>query len=875
MKLGDPRVWLRRSSQALLAAAGRIPPKWRLPVLTGVGILWLGLLAGLGWLFLGEREPELVIFDEAELEKAPYREYASLQLAFRAVSQGLPMQLVRRNGEKSPVRIMGPTEYLDILQTFKLVPPKLLKDIRKDAPDYLVSRDRYSPYAAYKAYAGNVQGMSADMLFEAGSLSGHIWLDKGFLEDADPEANAEDGSLLICGDSRDGEVCLAFLDEQHERRAGGESDISPDYRFIAATNSEQSARQEIALYRRLVAEAPQVLAALAREGLQAVSVEKVELRRNEKQSAPDCFVEVTVANTDPGQRDVDGIDLHCYILDDRGKPVQRIFIPGNERQRISAGRRPRTYTFELDDYGDAARRRQIKLLEGSYRLKIIPYACRLDGKQTRKLPNVGSELPEGVAFQNGVWMYNDAPLSLKDVPQIPSVDQEYAKVDEERLKAEMEARQPTLLRLATWVHNKTLRSLALSTPKITFSGKQKGILELTLTNMSDYKLFEANLVFAFVNAEGYPCRVMRFRSHANYPKPGEKREQALSFSDALSYFLLQEVQRGNMQLSIFAAEADFFDRPGSSVLERKDGKLQADVFAFYQRDGVWYHNWEALPAEAADCTEKPLFEPDVSPEDEEDIKARLARYQSWFQAQRDRLTPLVAARFVPQLSRNFWYRSEEGVREALWVDPSGGKDAWMLGDNRIPDDIVRDAGLEPWPRNEARKAAAETAGSPPAAAPAPSDGSGPATPAAADEDLTPESASAGGSGTPAAPAPEVAIAPSTPDGVPQSAASQPSRETITATAGLAESSAAHKTVFAIRFGNTAAAPARVSYRTFFLEGGKMFGRRESKLVITVPANGEQIVHLGSNKPELADIAARMRAGKVQMLVEIVDVDPAQ
>ena len=85
----------------LNAVLRRIPPKWRLPVLTGVGILWLGLLGGLGWLFLGEREPELVIFDEAELEKAPYREYASLQLAFRAVSQGSPMQLVRRNGEKA------------------------------------------------------------------------------------------------------------------------------------------------------------------------------------------------------------------------------------------------------------------------------------------------------------------------------------------------------------------------------------------------------------------------------------------------------------------------------------------------------------------------------------------------------------------------------------------------------------------------------------------------------------------------------------------------------------------------------------------------------------------------------------------------------
>ena len=859
----------------LNAVLRRIPPKWRLPVLTGVGILWLGLLGGLGWLFLGEREPELVIFDEAELEKAPYREYASLQLAFRAVSQGSPMQLVRRNGEKSPVRIMGPAEYLDILQTFKLVPPKLLKDIRKDAPDYLVSRDRYSPYAAYKAYAGNVQSMNADMLFEAGSLSGHIWLDKGFLEDAEPEANAEDGSLLICGDSRDGEVCLAFLDERHERRAAGESGISPDYRFIAATNSEQSARQEIALYRRLVAEEPKVLAALAREGLQAVKVEKVELRRNEKRGGTACFADVTVANTDPAQRDVEGVDLLCSILDAHGKPVERFYVQGNERQRISAGRRPRTYAIDLDTNGDARSMRQVKLLEGSYRLQVIPYACRLDGKQTRKLPNVGSELPEGVAFQNGVWMYDDAPLSLQDVPQFPSVDQNYADADAERLKAEMEARRPVVLRLATWLHNNTVRRLVQSASKTVFKNSDSARLNLTLTNTDAREIYMANLLLSFVNAEGYPCHLMAFRAVNGSLKPGAQQDLSMHFN-GLPYFLLQEVQRGNLTLSMYSSSISFMHGSSTRSLLDYEGKtLQADVLAFYQRDGVWYHDGTALPAEAAGCTEKPLIEPNISPEDEEDIKARHARYQSWFQAQRDRLTPLVAARFVPQLSRNFRYRSGERVREALWIDASGGRDIWMLDDNRIPDDIVRDAGLEPWSRNEARKAAAETAGSPPAAAPAPSDGSGPATPAAADEDLTPDSAPAEGGGTPAAPAPEVAIAPSTPDGAPQAAASQPSREIITATAGLAESSAAHKTVFAIRFGNTAAAPARVSYRTFFLEGGKMFGRRESKLIITVPANGEQIVHLGSNKPELADIAARMRAGKVQMLVEIVDVEPAQ
>lgn len=876
MKNIDPNVVLRR-----------IPPKWRLPFLTGVGILWLGLLAGLGWLFLGEREPELVIFDEAELEKTPYQDFVAAQLIFQAVSRGVPMQIIWRNGEKSPVRTMGPAEYLDRLQSFKLVPPKLLEDIRKDAPDYLVSWNRYNPYAAYKAYEGTVRGMTADKLFEAGSLSGHIWLDKEFLEDAEPEANAEDGSLLICGDSRNGEVCLAFLDAQHERRAKGETAIRPDYRFIAATNSEQSARQEIALYRRLASEQPQVLAALAREGLQAVKVEKMELRRNKKKSGPDCLLEVTVANTDPAQRDVDGIDLHCYILDDHGKPVQRIFIPGNERQRISAGRRPRTYTFELGDYGDATRSRQIKLLEGSYQLKIIPYACRLGGKQTRKLENSGSELPEGVSFRNGVWMYEDAPLSLKDVPQLLTVDQKYASADEKRLKAEMEARLPTILRLATWLHNKSMQSLALSAPKVTTSqNDQKARVVVTATNADTERTIRSvDIVFSFINAEGYPCNVQRFQFGMDLA-PGKQQELSINLDGSefsifnkkenrKLLFLLLEAERGNVILKVFPQKIWFSGHDQPPTLNYNDGKLQADPFAFYQRDGVWYHEGTALPAEAAECAEKALFAPEVSPEDIEDTQTRFDRHQAWLKEQFTRLAPQVSSRFAQYVPNHHNYRTIASLQGDLSLDVIDGKDIWKLGKNRIPDDIVREAGLEPWPRNEARKAEAEAAAPTATASPAPAATASPA-PAAA-EDLTPEAAPAGEGGTPApaAPAPEVAIAPSTPDGAPQAAAPAPSRETITATAGLAESSAAHKTVFAIHFGNTAAAPARVSYRTFFLEGGKMFGRRESKLVITVPANGEQIVHLGSNKPELADIAARMRAGKVQMLVEIVDVEPAQ
>lgn len=143
--------------------------------------------------------------------------------------------------------------------------------------------------------------------------------------------------------------------------------------------------------------------------------------------------------------------------------------------------------------------------------------------------------------------------------------------------------------------------------------------------------------------------------------------------------------------------------------------------------------------------------------------------------------------------------------------------------------------------------------------------------------MTPENPSGVENSTPATPAvaSEAAIAPSTPDSVQQTAASTPSRENITAEVSLANSTAAHKVVFAIRFRNTAGQDAQVSYRTFFFESGKMFGRRESKMTIRVPAQGEQILHLGSNKPELIDIGRRMQEGKVQMLVEIVDVEAAK
>ena len=92
---------------------------------------------------------------------------------------------------------------------------------------------------------------------------------------------------------------------------------------------------------------------------------------------------------------------------------------------------------------------------------------------------------------------------------------------------------------------------------------------------------------------------------------------------------------------------------------------------------------------------------------------------------------------------------------------------------------------------------------------------------------------------------------------------------------LADSTAAHKVVFAIRFRNTSGQDAQVSYRTFFFESGKMFGRRESKMTIRVPAQSEQVLHLGSNKPDIVDIGRRMREGRVQMLVEIVDVEAAK
>ena len=55
----------------------------------------------------------------------------------------------------------------------------------------------------------------------------------------------------------------------------------------------------------------------------------------------------------------------------------------------------------------------------------------------------------------------------------------------------------------------------------------------------------------------------------------------------------------------------------------------------------------------------------------------------------------------------------------------------------------------------------------------------------------------------------------------------------------------------------------------------MFGRRESKMTIRVPAQSEQVLHLGSNKPDIVDIGRRMREGRVQMLVEIADVEAAK
>lgn len=859
MKYYDPSALLRR-----------IPEKWRLPVMAGVGFLWLGLLAGVGWFFLEERTPEQIVIDEDQLKKSPVADWAGLKLFYQAALHDVPLQL--KSDGKSATKFVGPGDYLDILRSLRLVPPALLTTLRTESPDYLIPNDRYNTETAYRTFVRMADGISMNRLLEAGSQSGIIWLDKEFMEDIDPEMD-DDGSMLICGNTREGEVCLAFLDGNYQKRANGNASLRPDYEFIAATSSENSARQEIALYRRLQADLPQVLAALAQEGMRAVSVEKMELRRNRNKRAPACLVDVTVANTDPGQRDVEGIDFHCYILDAHGQPVEHIYIRGNERQRISAGRRPRTYTFELEGIDDARSRRLIQLLEGSYQLKIVPYARRLDGKETRELSS--GSLPEGIIFQNGAWRYNNAPLSLKDVSPLLTVNWKYATADNERLKAEMEARRPTVLRLATWMHNKAIRSLVADVSQITFKKANTSILNLTLTNTNAHTLSGARLILAFANAEGYPCQVMRFG--VNGMESGDKKELSLNISDSLPYFLLQEVQRGNCNLSIVACDISYDGQYPASVLERKDGKLEADFSAFYQRNGVWYYNGTALPAEAAECTETPLLEPDVSPEDEEDLKARYARYQSWFKAQRNRLAPLVFSRFVPHLESS-WYLSVERVRDGLWIDTTSDSDIWMLENNRIPDAIVRAAGLEAWPRNEARKGSTETDGA--SAAPSPAaataDAAAPTatTTATADDDLTPEATPAGESNTPAAPAAvsEAVIAPSTPDNAPQAAASPLSREAIKADVSLADSTAAHKVVFAIRFRNTSGQDAQVSYRTFFFESGKMFGRRESKMTIRVPAQSEQVLHLGSNKPDIVDIGRRMREGKVQMLVEIVDVE---
>lgn len=866
MKNSDPSALLRR-----------IPEKWRLPVMTGVGFLWLGLLAGVGWFLLDERKPEQITIDAEQLEKSPVADWAGLKLFYQAALHDVPLQLM--SDGKSATKFVGPGDYLDILRSLRLAPPALLTKLRTESPDYLIPNDRYNTETAYRTFVRQADGMSMTSLLEAGSQSGIIWLDKEFMEDIDPEID-DDGSMLICGDSRGGEVCLAFLDSNHQKRGKDGTALKPHYEFIAATSSENSARQEIALYRRLQAELPQVLAALAQEGLRAVNVEKMELRRNEKERPPACLVDVTVANTDPGQRDVEGIDFHCYILDGQGKPVEHIHIRGNERQRISAGRRPRTYTFKLEGSDDARSGRLLKLLEGSYQLKIIPYARSLDGKETRELSS--ESLPEGIIFQNGAWRYNNAPLSLKDVSPLLTVNQQYATADVERLKAEMEARRPTILRLATWLHNKTMRSLALSAPKVEFSpiwGNQRATVELTASNMDpEHTIRQATIVFSFTNAEGYPCFVDRF-SFGMELAPGKQQtlkfelnDTPLSFTKETSrklLFLFLEAKRGNVLLSIFPKDIGFSGSYQPPVLTYEDGKAQTDDFAFYQRDGVWYHDGTALPAEAAEYTGKARTEQEVSPEDEEDMGARLTRHKTWLDEQRTRLTPLVFSRFAPHVPDHYHYSSPGSVRQSLCLDVVNDKDVWMLGKNRIPDALVRAAGLESWPRNEARKDNAETDDA--SAAPSPAAATtGPAAPPAAtttaDDALTPEAA-------PAA-APEAVIAPSTPGDKPQ-VASPLSREAIKADVSLADSTAAHKVVFAIRFRNTAAQDAQVNYRTFFFESGKMFGRRESKMTIRVPAQSEQVLHLGSNKPDIVDIGRRMREGKVQMLVEIVDVEAAK
>lgn len=841
MNTPDPNALLRH-----------IPEKWRLPVMTGVGFLWLGLLAGVGCFLLDERKPEQITIDAKQLEKSPVADWAGLKLFYQAALHDVPLQLI--SDGKSATKFFGPGDYLDILRSLRLVPPALLTKLRTESPDYLIPNDRYNTETAYRAFVRQADGMSMTSLLEAGSQSGIIWLDKEFMEDIEPEID-DDGSMLICGGSREGEVCLAFLDSNYQKRAKDGTALKPHYEFIAATSSENSARQEIALYRRLRAELPQVLAALAQEGLRAVSVEKMALRRNEKERPPACLVDVTVANTDPGQRDVEGIDFHCYILDAQGKPVEHIHIRGNERQRISAGRRPRTYTFELKGSDDARSGRLLKLLEGGYQLKIVPYARCLDGKETRELSS--GSLPEGVIFQNGAWRYNNAPLSLKDVSPLLTVNQQYAAADAERLKTEMEARRPTILRLATWLHNKTMRSLALSVPKVEFSpiwGNQKATVELTASNMDpEHTICQATIVFSFTNAEGYPCFVDQF-SFGMELAPGKQQtlkfkldDTSLSFTKETSrklLFLFLEAKRGNILLSIFPTDIDFSGSYQPPVLTYEDGKAQTDAFSFYQRDGVWYHDGTALPAEAAEYTGKAQVAQKVSPEDEEDMGVRLTRHKTWLDEQRTRLTPLVFSQFAPHVPDHYHYSSPGSVRQSLCLDVVNDKDVWMLGKNRIPDTIVRAAGLKAWPRNEARKDNAET-----------------------DDALTPGAA-------PAA-APEAVIAPSAPGDKPQAAASPLSREAIKADVSLADSTAAHKVVFAIRFRNTAGQDAQVNYRTFFFESGKMFGRRESKMTIRVPAQSEQVLHLGSNKPDIVDIGRRMREGKVQMLVEIVDVEAAK
>ena len=80
MKYYDPGALLRR-----------IPEKWRLPVMAGVGFLWLGLLAGVGWFFLDERKPERIIIDEEQLKKSPVADWAGLKLFYQAALHDVPL----------------------------------------------------------------------------------------------------------------------------------------------------------------------------------------------------------------------------------------------------------------------------------------------------------------------------------------------------------------------------------------------------------------------------------------------------------------------------------------------------------------------------------------------------------------------------------------------------------------------------------------------------------------------------------------------------------------------------------------------------------------------------------------------------------------